>query len=86
MGQDLLEGDFVGDRVATVLFDTAHGVSLLFGREESRLVGEVDNEEDRQDAEGNRDNAEQQEHPLPSVEAGAAGEKRESLGKPRILG
>ena len=79
VGHDLLEGNLVGDRVAAVLFDTAHGVSLLFGSEESRLVGEVDDEEDREDAERDRDDAEEEEHPLPSVEAGAAGEKRESL-------
>jgi len=61
IGDDSSSGHLVGNGITSVALNTLDGPSLLFGGEESTLLGEVDNQEKSGDTETNGDDTEKHE-------------------------
>lgn len=81
--EELLAGDRVGSSVAAVLLDALDRPGLLLRREELGAVGEVDNDEPRDDAEADRDDTEQEEDPAEGGRS-ARGESARRFGPTRL--
>lgn len=63
MLDNLCESDGVGDGIGALTLDAVDGRGTLLRREELGALGEVDNEEERDDAETDRDGTEDNEDP-----------------------
>lgn len=77
--ESLLEREDVGFGITAIGVDSGDDEGTLIGFEESGAIGEVDNEEAREDSERDRDDSEDDEDPLPSAETVATLEERDRV-------
>lgn len=79
VAEDLCFGHDVGVTVSTIHVDTVDNELSLFLVQEFRLVGEVDDEQKTEDAQGDGYDSEQEEDPSPCVEFASGGDLGESV-------
>lgn len=79
--EDLLPGHLVGNGITSVLVQHVDDHSSLFGRQKLVLVGEVDDEEDREYSEGHSEGSEDDEDPPPGVDGASSGDLNETVGE-----